>query len=281
MEESSYELIFVDDGSRDSTLSIVKQLAESDPSVKVLGFSRNFGHQSAVTAGIHNCNGDVAVVIDADLQDPPEILPDMLAAMRSENADVVYGVRKSREGEHWFKLLTARWFYRLLNRLSDVEFPVDTGDFRIMNRRVIDQFNQFGERNKYIRGLVSWMGFKQIPFYYEREARYAGKTKYPLSKMMRFALVGLFYFSKKPLDLATSLGFVSIVLGLIYASWILVSKLFSVGYTVSGWASTIMLIIFFGGTQLLTIGVLGKYVGNLFDEVKQRPEYIVQEKINF
>jgi len=279
--EAPYELIFVNDGSRDRTLSILKTLAESDSSVKILSFSRNFGHQVAVTAGINHCSGDVAVIIDADLQDPPEVLPNMLATMQSENANVVYGVRKSRKGESWFKLKTAKIFYRILNRLSDIEFPVDTGDFRMIDGQVINQFNKLEERNKYIRGLMSWIGFKQVPFYYEREARFAGTTKYPLSKMIRFALIGLFYFSKKPLDIATSLGFISIVLGLIYALWVLITKIFSLGFLVSGWTSIIMLIVFFGGIQLLTIGVLGKYVGNLFDEIKKRPEYILQETINF
>ncbi|MCL2131117.1 MAG: glycosyltransferase family 2 protein, partial [Lentimicrobiaceae bacterium] len=258
-----------------------QSLSAKDTKVKVLAFSRNFGHQCAVTAGLNNCSGDVAVIIDSDLQDPPEVIVEMLEIMQREQANVVYGVRKKRQGENWFKLLTAKMFYRILNRLSDVKFPLDTGDFRMIDRKVINQFNQLSETNKYIRGLISWMGFKQVPCYYEREARFAGETKYPLSKMIKFALIGLFYFSKKPLSMATSLGFVSIVLGLLYLIWILISMIFSLGHTVTGWTSTIMLIVFFGGVQLLTIGVLGKYIGNLFDEVKGRPEYILSEKINF
>ena len=276
-----YELIFINDGSKDQTFSILQSLSAKDTKVKVLAFSRNFGHQCAVTAGLNNCSGDVAVIIDSDLQDPPEVIVEMLEIMQREQANVVYGVRKKRQGENWFKLLTAKMFYRILNRLSDVKFPLDTGDFRMIDRKVINQFNQLSETNKYIRGLISWMGFKQVPCYYEREARFAGETKYPLSKMIKFALIGLFYFSKKPLSMATSLGFVSIVLGLLYLIWILISMIFSLGHTVTGWTSTIMLIVFFGGVQLLTIGVLGKYIGNLFDEVKGRPEYILSEKINF
>jgi dolichol-phosphate mannosyltransferase len=230
---------------------------------------------------LRNCSGDAAVIIDADLQDPPEVILEMLNIMKTEQANVVYGVRKHRKGESWFKLFTAKLFYRLLNYLSDVKFPVDTGDFRLVDRKVINEFNTLKEKNKYIRGLISWMGFKQAPCYYEREKRFAGETKYPFRKMLKFAMIGLFYFSKKPLNIATSLGFVSIVLGLLYAIWMLFSKLFSDNYSISGWTSTIIIIIFFGGVQLLTIGVLGKYIGNLFDEVKRRPEYIVSEKINF
>jgi len=277
----NYELIFVNDGSCDNTYFIIKNLASSDVNVRLLDFSRNFGHQCAVTAGINLCRGDYAVIIDADLQDPPEVIPDMLKLMQTEHANVVYGVRKARKGESRFKLATAKLFYRLLNRLSDVQFPVDAGDFRIIDRNVIDEFNRLGEKNKYIRGLIGWIGFKQAPFYYERAPRFAGETKYPLSKMLKFAMIGLFYFSKKPLDIATSLGFVSVFLGLLYAIWVFVAKVFSLTPSVSGWVSTIMLIIFFGGIQLLTIGILGKYVGNLFDEVKQRPEYIIREKVNF
>lgn len=276
-----YELIFINDGSQDRTMDLLKALAAADASVKALNFSRNFGHQCAVTAGLNSCTGDVAVIIDADLQDPPEVIVDMLEIMQREQANVVYGVRKKRKGESWFKLVTAKMFYRILNRLSDVKFPLDTGDFRMLDRKVIDQFNSLGETNKYIRGLISWMGFRQAPCYYEREARFAGETKYPLKKMLKFAMIGLFYFSKKPLNMATSLGFASIALGLCYVLWVLISMMFNLGHSVTGWTSTIMLIVFFGGVQLLTIGVLGKYVGNLFDEVKGRPEYIVSERVNF
>ncbi|MBN2165255.1 MAG: glycosyltransferase family 2 protein [Marinilabiliaceae bacterium] len=276
-----YELIFINDGSNDSTLSILKEIATKDNLVKIINLSRNFGHQNAVTAGINNCNGDIAVIIDADLQDPPSAIPLMIEKMQSESANVVYGVRKDREGETWIKLLTAKIFYRLLNKLSDVSFPLDTGDFRIIDRSVINQFNSLKEKNKYIRGLISWMGYKQIPFYYSRQARFAGETKYPFKKMLKLALTSIFYFSKKPLDIAISLGIISVSIGLIYVLWVFISIIFSLGHVVTGWTSTIVIIVFFGGIQLLTTGILGKYIGNLFDEAKNRPEYIIENKINF
>ena len=276
-----YELVFINDGSRDNTYALLLQLAQQDKAVKVIHFSRNFGHQCAVTAGINHCNGDLAVIIDADLQDPPEVILDMLEIQKKEEADVVYGVRKKREGESWFKLFTAKCFYRVLNKLSDVQFPVDTGDFRLINRRIIDEFNRLHEKNKYIRGLISWMGYKQVPCYYERKERFAGETKYPLKKMLKFASTGLLSFSKKPLKLAVWLGVLSVLVALVYAIVILIMKILHPESFVTGWTSIIFMIIFFGGVQLLTIGVLGEYIGSLFDEAKDRPEYIISEKVNF
>ncbi|HOS15450.1 MAG TPA: glycosyltransferase family 2 protein [Bacteroidales bacterium] len=277
----SYELLFINDGSRDKTYDILSRLASEDSKVKVLNFSRNFGHQCAVTAGINHCSGDAAVIIDSDLQDPPEVIVDMLKIMHEQNANVVYGVRKKRKGENWFKLITAKYFYRLLNKLSDVRFPVDTGDFRLIDRRIIDTFNRLEEKNKYIRGLISWMGYKQVPCYYEREERFAGETKYPFKKMLRFAMIGVFYFSKKPLQIATFSGFISVAIGILYGLVALITKIINPEALVTGWTTLIILIIFFGGVQLLTIGVLGQYIGNLFDEAKDRPEYIIGDKINF
>ena len=277
----SYELIYINDGSRDNTINILKSFSIDNQKVKVIDFSRNFGHQNAVTAGLNNCLGEMAVIIDADLQDPPEIIPEMVNKMKGTNANVVYGVRKSREGENWFKLFTAKLFYRMLNALSDYKFPLDTGDFRLIDRKVINEFNKLPEKNKYIRGLISWMGFKQEPIHYDREARFAGETKYPLKKMIKFALTGLFYFSKRPLQIANIMGTISICIGILYALIILFQKIFMADQLVLGWSSIIFVIIFFGGVQLLTIGILGKYVGNLFDEAKSRPEYIINEKINF
>ena len=280
MDIDSYELLFINDGSCDKTLDILKGLAGKDEHVRILSFSRNFGHQAAVSAGLNECRGDVAIIIDADLQDPPEVIPEMLRIRETEKCNVVYGVRIKRKGESFFKRWTARLYYRLINYLSDVPFPIDTGDFRLVDRQIIDVFNRLPEKNKYIRGLISWVGFKQCPVYYERDARFAGTTKYPLRKMLHFASIGVFYFSKKPLRLATNIGFISILAGLILALWLFFDVTFGNARVVTGWTSTIIIIVFFGGVQLLTIGVLGQYIGSLFDEAKNRPDYIIDEKIN-
>ena len=275
-----YELIFINDGSKDQTVTILKELSQSDNAVKVINFARNFGHQCAVTAGINNCNGDLAVIIDSDLQDPPEVILDMLEIQQREQANVVYGVRKKREGETWFKLITAKYFYRTLNKLSEVHFPVDTGDFRMIDRNIIDLFNSLHEKNKYIRGLISWMGYKQVPCYYERKERFAGETHYPLKKMLKLAITGLIGFSKKPLKLASILGVLLIMFSMLGALIMLIVKIvnptltFAIGLVA-------MLVLFVGGLQFVTIGVLGEYLANMFDESKNRPEYIIREKINF
>lgn len=270
-----YELVFVDDGSTDATSAILTAIAKRDDHIQVIKFSRNFGHQPAVSAGLKHCRGDLAVIIDADLQDPPEVIPGMLKQMEETGSNVVYGVRQKRNGETIFKLITARVYYALLNKLSEVPLPVNTGDFRLIDRKVIDAFNGLHENNKYIRGLISWVGFKQTPFYYERDARCAGATKYSLRKMVRFASTGIFYFSKKPLKLATTFGFCSVAAGLLLSAWLVFNKLVNPQYLVSGWTSLVLVVIYFGGVQLLTIGILGHYIGSLFDEVKKRPEYIV------
>jgi len=274
-------IIFINDGSIDNTLSILKDIASSDPCVKIINFSRNFGHQSAVTAGINHCQADLAVIIDADLQDPPEIIPDMLQTMEQEKANVVYCVRKSRTGENTFKLWSAKVFYRMLNKLSEVKFPVNTGDFRLIDSNIIREFNRLKEKGKYIRGLISWVGFKQVPFYYEREIRFAGTTKYSLKRMIALASKALLYFSKKPLLMAASLGFTAVAIGIILALWFVFGKIFGYTNAESGFTALMITAIFFGGIQLLTIGVLGQYIGILFDEVKERPEYIIEETCNF
>lgn len=275
------EIIYINDGSQDNTRALLDQIALSDPQVKVIHFSRNFGHQPAVTAGINNCDSDLAIIIDADMQDPPELIPQILELQKTSEANVVYCVRKSREGESFFKLFSAKLFYRAMNRMSEVNFPLDTGDFRLIDRKVMDEFNRFKERGKYIRGLISWVGFKQVPFYYEREARIAGETKYPLSKMIRFASIALLYFSKKPLKIAIGLGFTAVLVGIVLAIWFTLGKIYGFSNAETGWTSIITTVIFFGGVQLLTIGVLGQYIGILFDEIKARPEYIIDEKKNF
>lgn len=275
------EIIYINDGSWDQTRELLDAIALSDPEVKVIHFSRNFGHQPAVTAGINNCDADIAIILDADMQDPPELIPDIVKLQEAESANVVYCVRKSREGEGFFKLFSARAFYRLMNYMSEVHFPLDTGDFRLVDRKVMNEFDRFKEHGKYIRGLISWVGFHQVPFYYEREARIAGETKYPLRKMLKFASTAMLYFSKKPLRLATSLGFISVVLGILLAIWFMLGKIYGFSNAETGWTSIMTSIIFFGGVQLLTVGVLGQYVGILFDEIKARPEYIIDEKRNF
>ncbi len=280
-KHGGYELIFINDGSRDKTLEILRGISQKDSHVKILSFSRNFGHQPAVTAGINICLGDIAIIIDADLQDPPELFPEMVKIYLEQNANVVYGLRKGRKGETFFKRISAKYFYKTINFLSDTPLPVDTGDFRLIDKHVIEAFKSLPEKNKYIRGLISWIGFKQVPVLYVREERFAGETKYPLSKMIKFASTSLLYFSKKPLKLALTIGLISIIIGIGLAIWVITGLLYRTNSIVPGWASTIIALIFFGGIQLLTIGVLGEYLGNMFEEIKNRPEYIIHEKINF
>jgi len=275
------EIIYVNDGSHDRTRIILDDIAATDPTVKVIHFSRNFGHQPAISAGIKHCDADWAIILDADMQDPPELIPEILGLCKKEQANSVYCVRKSREKERWLKKQTSKLFYRTMNRMSEVKFPLDTGDFRLIDRKIMDEFNRMHEHGKYIRGLISWIGFKQVPFYYERKARFAGETKYPIHKMIGFATTALMYFSKKPLQMATGLGFFAVVIGICLALWVFLGKLLGFSNAETGWTSIITIIIFFGGVQLLTIGVLGQYIGVLFDEIKDRPEYIVDEKRNF
>ncbi|MDR1724030.1 MAG: glycosyltransferase family 2 protein [Tannerella sp.] len=275
------EIIYVNDGSSDNTYTLLNEIADKDRRVKVLHFSRNFGHQPAVSAGIHHCDADWAIIMDSDLQDPPELIPDILRLREQEQANVVYCVRTSREKESLFKRLSAKTFYRLINSMSEVKFPLDTGDFRLIDRKVMYEYSRLREQGKYIRGLVSWMGFRQAPFYYERKARFAGETKYPLKKMFKFATTALLYFSKKPLLVAMGLGFVAFVVGIILAIWFILGKIYGFSNAETGWTSIITVMVFFGGIQLLTIGVLGQYIGVLFDEIKGRPEYIVNEKRGF
>ena len=275
------EIIYINDGSIDRTYEMLNNIAADDKKVKVLHFSRNFGHQPAVSAGIHNCDADWAIIMDADLQDPPELIPVILRHREDEGANVVYCVRRSRDKEGLFKRVSAKLFYRAINRMSEVQFPLDTGDFRLIDRKVMDQFCRLREHGKYIRGLVSWMGFRQVPFYYERKARFAGETKYPLKMMLRFGTTALFYFSKKPLILATGLGFFSVIVGIILAIWFTLGKIYGFNNAETGWTSIMTAVVFFGGVQLLTIGVLGQYIGILFDEIKDRPEYIIDEKKGF
>ncbi len=275
----SSRLIFVNDGSEDGTKERLKSIADQDESVTLISFSRNFGHQAAVTAGIHHCDSDFAIIMDADMQDPPELIPEILEKQAEEQANVVYCVRNSRQEKKAFKVWSAKLFYKFLNKMAEVKFPLDTGDFRLIDKRIIEEFKRFKERGKYVRGIISWIGFKQVPFFYERESRIAGQTKYPLRKMFSFGGRALTYFSKRPLQIAMGLGFLSVLIGVLMGIWYICGKIFGYTDAESGWTSIMITIIFFGGVQLLTIGVLGQYIGILFEEVKGRPEYVVDEII--
>lgn len=279
LKEYEYEIIFVNDGSQDKTLKILEEIARKDSNVKVISFSRNFGHQVAVTAGIKEVTGDAIVIMDADLQDPPELIPDMLKYWEQGN-EIIYGTRKTRKGESAFKLLTAKMFYKTLNALSDVEIPKDTGDFRLVDRKVIDVINNMPEHNKFLRGLFSWVGFKQMSYEYERQGRVAGKTKYPLKKMLKLASDGIISFSTKPLKLLGTLGFLSIVISVIILIYALISYAFKLNNLSAGWTSIMVAITFFAGVQLLSIWIMSEYIGRIYEETKKRPQYIVDKKIN-
>lgn len=280
LKDYNCEFIFIDDGSKDKTEEIIENLNKQDNRIKLYSFSRNFGHQAAVSCGIHNCQGDIAIIIDADLQDPPEIIPDMIDEYEKSKTPIIYGKRISRDGERLFKKLTASIFYRLINLLSEVQFPVDTGDFRLIDKTVIEAYKSFSENPKYIRGLISWMGFEQKAFEYKRESRVAGITKYTLKKMFRLALTGILSFSIKPLRISLYFGMISILIAIAFSLRVFYLYLFSPMELVKGWASTIIIILFMGGVQLISLSVMSEYLANLFNEVKKRPEYIIKKRLN-
>ena len=280
LKDYECEFIFINDGSKDKTEEIIENLNKNDNRVKLYSFARNFGHQAAVSCGIHRCESDIAIIIDADLQDPPEIIPDMIEEYEKTKTPIIYGKRISREGESLFKKLTASIFYRLINLLSEVQFPVDTGDFRLIDKTVIEAYKSFSENPKYIRGLISWMGFEQKAFEYKRESRIAGTTKYTLKKMLRLALTGILSFSVKPLRISLFFGIMSILIAIIFSLRVFYLYLFSPADLVRGWASTIIIILFIGGVQLISLSVISEYLANLFNEVKNRPEYIIKKELN-
>jgi dolichol-phosphate mannosyltransferase len=270
-----YELVLVNDGSRDASWPTMQRMAAEDPHVVAVNLSRNHGHQLALTAGLDLCRGDTILIIDADLQDPPELLKPMLKAMEEQKADVVYGVRKSRAGETAFKRATAHSFYRLLSRATEVDIPLDAGDFRLMSRRALDALLAMPEQARFIRGMVAWIGFRQIPFAYDRQERFAGETKYPFKKMMRFAFDALTGFSSAPLKLASHAGLLlslGSLLIVIYIAWAWFS-----GQSIQGWTSLMLVVVVLGAVQMFVLALMGEYIGRLYNEAKRRPLYIVQE----
>ena len=273
----TYELLYINDGSKDSSADIIRILAKQDAHIQLIDFSRNFGHQVAISAGFKYARGDAVIVIDADLQDPPEIIPQMIEKWK-QGYEVVYGRRSKREGESFFKKATSRIYYRLLTRLTNVNIPVDVGDFRLIDRKVCNALKMLREKNRYVRGLISWLGFRQTEVEFVRAARYAGKTKYPLKKMVRFALDGIISFSSKPLKLAVWPGILMSLAGFGYFLVILYLKFFT-RRTELGWASLMSAVLFFNGYILIMLGIMGEYLGRLYDESKQRPLFVVRGTI--
>jgi dolichol-phosphate mannosyltransferase len=270
-----YEIVLVNDGSRDSSWTAMERLSAGDPHVLAVNLSRNHGHQLALTAGLDLCRGELILIIDADLQDPPELLGPMLETMRREHADVVYGVRRSRAGETPFKRATAHGFYRLLSRATDVDIPLDAGDFRLISRRALDALLAMPEQARFIRGMVAWIGFRQVPFGYDRDVRFAGETKYPFSKMFRFALDALTGFSSAPLKLASHAGLALSVLSVLLILYI--GFAWASGRSIQGWTSLMLVVVVLGAVQMFVLALMGEYIGRLYNEAKRRPLYIVQE----
>ena len=272
-----FELLLIDDGSKDNTKTVIKKSMQTFKNVRLISFSRNFGHQIAVTAGIDYALGDAVVLIDADLQDPPELIELMIKKWEEGN-EVVYGTRTQRHGESFFKKITAKFFYKFLNSMSDVVIPNNTGDFRLMDRRIVNILKDMPERHRFVRGMISWIGFRQTSVFYERQKRYAGESKYPFLKMLKFGMDGILSFSNKPLMLAMLLGFISSFISIIVMGFIIWSRLYSNDW-VKGWTALMFTTLFFGGVQLIAIGILGEYVGRIYVEAKGRPIYIIDENI--
>ncbi len=269
------EIIFINDGSSDQTPLILHEMRRRDPRVKIINFARNFGHEIAVIAGLDHASGQATIIMDADLQDPPEVIPDLVAKWR-EGYEVVYAQRTDRAGETGFKKITASWYYRLMRAVTSIDLPVDTGNFRLIGRRALKAVSSMRERHRFLRGMVCWVGFRQIGVGYDRAPRAAGETKYPLRKMVKLAKDGIYSFSRVPLELATYLGFFTAIVAFVLIIWVLVEKALSRS-VVSGWASTMSVILFLGAIQLISLGIIGDYLGRIYDEVRRRPLYIVDE----
>ena len=279
LNELNIEIIFIDDGSNDSTAKYIKNFVDNYKYVKAVFLARNFGHQIAVTAGIDSSEGDAVVIIDADLQDPPEVIGEMIEKWE-QGYDVVYGKRILRKGESIFKKLTAKIFYRILNLLSDVNIPLDTGDFRLISRDVVNSLRKMPEKDRFLRGMISWVGFKQYALPYYREERFAGKSKYPLKKMLSFAADGILSFSTKPLQISITLGTMSAFISLLGIFYALFLRIFTKIW-VEGWTGIIIAVLFVGGVQLICIGILGNYIGRIYNETKNRPLYLVRQYRGF
>lgn len=272
--EMRHEIVYVNDGSTDRSLEMLIELARVDDSVRVIDLSRNFGHQRAITAGMDYARGDLVVIIDSDLQDPPELIPEMISKWQA-GFMVVYGQRIRRHNESAFKRLTAKIFYRLLARWSEVDIPLDTGDFRLMDRKVVDQLRQMREESRFIRGLVSWLGYRQCALEYERQGRHAGETGYTMRKLFQLAFDGITGFSDHPLHIASKVGLVITAVSAVLGSLLVIEKVLNPEVILQGWTSLILVVLFFGGVQLMTIGLLGLYVGRIYREVKHRPLYVI------
>jgi dolichol-phosphate mannosyltransferase len=275
-QDETWELVWVDDGSRDGSTEKIQELARHDVHVRPVIFARNFGHQIAVTAGLDYSRGQAVIIIDSDLQDPPELLPELIAKWR-EGYEVVYAVRTEREGESWFKLFTASLFYRMIYRITDVDIPLDTGDFRLMDRKVVNVLNKMREHHRFLRGMSAWVGFRQIGVPYKRSARFAGETKYPFRKMFKLAVTAMTGFSFFPLQMATYLGFLIAFLSILAIPVVIGMRLWGSEQPLLGQATTLIAVLLLGGIQLISLGILGEYIGRLYDEARGRPLYIVRD----